>query len=88
MCATDELSPNEHGEGADPAGVVLAGPAKAATDPPAGAGDLLRAVMALTVAGLKSRAPVAAGPGAAGLKSRAPVAAGPGDGGGRAAHLG
>lgn len=31
-------------------------------DPPAGAGDMLRAVMALTVAGLKGCAPVSARP--------------------------
>lgn len=73
MCVTDELSPNGHGEDAGPAGVVVAGAPEAAMDPPAGAGDLLRAVMALTVAR---------------LKDRAPVAAGPGDGGGRAAYLG
>lgn len=73
MCATDELSPQGCGEDAGPAGAVVAGPPKAAMDPPAGAGDMLRAVMALTVAR---------------LKDRAPVAAGPGDGGGRAAHLG
>lgn len=73
MCATDELNTKEHGEGTGPAGVVVAGVPKAAMDPPAGTGDLLRAVMELTVAG---------------LKGRATGAAGPGDGGGRAAHRG
>ncbi|WP_405897202.1 hypothetical protein OG242_06305 [Streptomyces sp. NBC_00727] len=47
--------------------------AETAAVPPAGVGELLRAVMALTVAG---------------LRARAVLAARPGNGGGRAAHLG
>lgn len=73
MCATDELSANGHGEGSGPTSTAATGAPKAAMDPPAGAGDLLRAVMTLTVAG---------------LKVCAPVSARPGNGGGRAAHLG
>lgn len=73
MCATDELSANEHGDGPGPTSAAVAGAPEAAMDPPAGAGDLLRAVMTLTVAG---------------LKACAPVSARPGNGGGRAAHLG
>ncbi|MET7646531.1 hypothetical protein ABZS83_23460 [Streptomyces sp. NPDC005426] len=77
---TDELNAYEEGGGPGPARTAAAdartdaGPApEAALDPPAGAGELLRAVMALTVAG---------------LKSRTPLTAGPGDGGRRAAHAG
>lgn len=69
MCVTDELSANEHGEGPGSTSTTVADAPNAALDPPAGAGELLRAVMVLTVAGLKSRAPVSARPGDGGSRA-------------------